>query len=203
MNTQQLIERLAQVIKRDERHPDYARVNELRELYTKLVTGENMDSLMLQFTPRETKEMFEQRKRITQHITKTVSQNVIDIFYKIPRSNSVQRNVSYSDNDTIKLKEFNSRLNEFWGDASLDDFMASRWFELNFTDPNSFIVVEWSAFDNTKERAMPYPYEVSCKDAIMFEYFNNDLQFLITETEDHYWVWDKQQGKDIRKEKET
>jgi len=197
MTTSELIIRLAEIIRRDEKHKDYARVCALSKLYTQLVTGEDMDELLHQFTPRESLVMFEQRKRLTQHITKTVSQNVMDIFYKVPRSNSVQRNIGYKDNDTARLKELNGLLLEFWGDQSLDDYMNMRWFELNFIDPNAFVVTEWKDFDNTQERATPYPFEVDCKSAVMFEYKNNDLQYLVSEQEKTTVKWDKKKREDI------
>ncbi len=194
---QYLVNRLAEIIRRGEKHVDYKRVNELSTLYNQLITGEEMDSLLFQFTPRESKEMFAQRMRITQHITKTVSQNVMDIFYKVPRSNSVQRVVAYKGNDITRLNELNSKLNEFWGDDSLDDYMATRWFELNFVDPNAFVVAEWTDVDTTKGRYMPYPFEVNSKMAVMFEYFNNDLQYLVSEAKKTIVAWDKKEGKDI------
>lgn len=198
-----LLKRLGEIIRRDEKHTDYKRVNELHKLYKQLVTGEEMAELLHQFTPRESPEMFVQRVNITQHITKTVSQNVMDIFYKVPRSNSVQRCVAYEDNDVKRTKELNSKLNEFWGDASLDDYMNTRWFELNFIDPNAFIVTEWQQVDTTKSRYMPYPFEVDSKMAIQYEYFNNDLMYLVSEQESKKLVWDKKQKKDIEVKIET
>ena len=192
-----LLTKLADTIRRNEKHIDYDRVVELNTLYTQLITGENMDSLLKQFTPRESPELFRQRMRITQHITKTVSQNIMDIYQKIPRSNSVSRVVTYSDNNIAKLNEFNTKLNEFWGDESLDDYMATRWFELNFIDPNAFIVAEWLNVDTTKERYMPYPFEVSSKMAINYEYFNNDLIYLISEMPKSITYWDKKEKKDV------
>lgn len=182
VSSNDLIARLAQIIKNKERHPDYKRVCDLSQLYTRLVTGEDMQPLMRQFTRRENEEQFRQRVDITQHITKTVSQNIIEPFYKVPRSNSVQRNITYGDNDPEKLKSLNDKLNTFWGDESLDGFMNNRWIEMNFVDPNAFIVVEWKPFDNTVERASPYPFEVSSQEAIMFEYFNKKLVYLSTLT---------------------
>ena len=203
MTTNELIIRLSEVIRRDERHRDYKRVNELSELYKKLITGEGMASLLFQFTPRESEELFKQRLRLTQHITKTVSQNVMDIFYKVPRANSVKRQIGYEDNDTARLKELNWLLSEFWGDQSLDDYMNMRWFEMNFTDPNTFVVVEWKDFDNNEERAQPYPFEVDCKAAVQFEFKNNDLVYLVAEQETKKLVWDRKKLKDVEVETET
>lgn len=192
MKFSEIKSRLGEIIVRDERHRDYQTVCDHATLYRKLLTGEDMDSLMQQFVMRESTELFKQRIRITQHITKTVSQNVMDVYRKIPRSNSVQRFIGYtaSADDNEKLKELNKKLEGFWGKLSLDSWMNTRWIDLNFLDPNSFIVVEWGAFDNTKERAKPYPYEVYSKNAIMYEYKDNVLQYLVSHEIKNKWVTD-------------
>lgn len=186
-----MIKRLTEIISRNERHPDYQRVVDAAILNRKLMTGEDMDSLMRQFDRRESLELFEQRKKITQHITMTVSQNVADVFYKIPRSNSVQRFIGYKDNNTTNLAAINSKMNKFWGKSSLDDYMNTRWIELNFIDPNTFVVLEWGNFDNSKERANPYPYEVYSENAIMYEYKDNVLQYLVSLQPKSEWVQDR------------
>lgn len=186
-----LINKLGEIITRGEKHRDYERTVELAELYRKMLTGEGMDTLMRRFDRREDDELFEQRKRITQHITKTVSQNVKDVYHKIPRSNSVQRFIGYEDNNVQKLKEINLKLSKFWGKASLDDWMNQRWIDLNFLDPNTFVVIEWGAFDNTTERATPYPYEVYSQNAIMYEYVDNILQYLVSQDIKSEWIADK------------
>lgn len=188
MDLLEMLQRLGDVIIRGERHPDYRRTVEKASLYRKLMTGEHMESLMRRFERREDEALFKQRMEITQHITKTVSQNVEDVFHKIPRSNSVQRVIAYESNDTEKLRQLNGTLDKFWGKSSLDDYMNIRWIELNFVDPNSFVVLEWGAFDNAKERAKPYPYEVYSENAIMFEYKDNVLQYLISQTIKKEWV---------------
>lgn len=184
-----LVNRLGEVISRNERHKDYERVVGLAQLYRKMLTGEDMDSLMRKFDRREDDELFEQRKRITQHITKTVSQNVKDVYHKIPRSNSIQRFIGYEDNSPEKLRAINDKIRNFWGKYSLDDYMNSRWIDLNFLDPNGFIVVEWGQFDNSTERATPYPFEVYSENAIMYEYIENVLQYLVVLTSVSEWVY--------------
>ena len=109
----ELITRLGEIITRGERHQDYDKVVELASLYRKLLTGEGMDTLMRRFDRREDEAMFKQRMRITQHITKTVSLNVKDVYHKIPRSNSVQRVIAYENNDNDKLLALNRKLRKF------------------------------------------------------------------------------------------
>lgn len=164
------------VIRTGKRHQWYDYVVERTKKWKAIVSGAGLDGYMEQFNPRETTEMFEQRKRITQQITSAVCKNVRDIEYKVPRSNSIQKVVSVT-NEAQKTA-FDEILNSFWGDSTLNDYMDLRWVELNDTDPNSFIVTEWQPFEED-EYAQPYPYEIHAENAIMYEYDNNVLQYLI------------------------
>ena len=56
--------------------------------------------------------------------------------------------------------------------------MGERHIELNATDPNTFVVFEWDAFDNKRENLQPRPFEVSSSAAIDFRYHNKVLQYL-------------------------
>ena len=53
---------------------------------------------------------------------------------------------------------------------------------MNATDPNGFVVVEFKPFDNQRERAKPYPYEVTSHEAVDYKYENNVLQYLTVKT---------------------
>jgi len=171
---------LIDIIGGEKRHRDYDRVTEYAKNLTRLITGEDMAPLMRRFDQRESVKQFKQREDITMHITKTVSKNLMKPAYKIPRSNGVQRVLMYEDdNENKKLHKLDGILDKFWGDKSMDQYLNKRWIELTYTDPNSFIVYEWGEFDNTKERAKPYPFEVSAHEAIYYQFDNNILQFLV------------------------
>ena len=180
MNKEQAVEFLSAVIKGKKRHVDYDRVVEMAKKMKSLITGEDMDSLMRKFDRRESEEQFEQRKQITQHITSTVSRNLMKPEYKIPRSNGVRRILGYSnDTENEKLHKLNKILDKFWGDRSFDEYLGSRWIDLTNIDPNSFIVFEWDSFNEKKEKAQPYPFEVSAEEAIYFKFDNNILNLLV------------------------
>jgi len=177
-----MLKTLLTVINEDIRHKYYARVCDLKRLYTALITGEDMEYLLRKFDRHESDEMFKQRRRITQHITSSVSRNLMKPLYKVPRSNSVNRVVAYKD-DAVnqRSKELEDKLDVFWGDASFDNWFNQRWIDLNGSDPNSWCVFEWKDYDVTKERATPYPFEVSSEEAIHYSKdIKNDLQFLVT-----------------------
>lgn len=173
------IDRLIDVIKSEIRHDHYNKVTAYALKMKKLITGEGVDSLMRRFTPRETPELFEQRKKITQHITKTVANNLIKPMYKIPRSNGAERMLEYAGGDQNKKTIMEKLLNNFSGRKNLDMWMNTRYIQLNNIDPNTFIVLDWKDFDADKELAKPYPLEVSSHEAIDYKYDNDILQYLI------------------------
>lgn len=164
-------------------HQDYERVVKLAELYENLITGEHPEQLLIQFNPREDDEQFNQRVRLTQLLTPSVCEKIMQPFYKVSRIDNVKKAVLFKgkNDKTIesKISEIESAIEAYYGDESLDDFMETEYVELVFTDPNSFIVTEFNDFNHDSERAKPFPYLVTSKEAVNYSYDNNVLQFLI------------------------
>ncbi len=172
---------------KDYRHTWYERTVYLADLYRKLATGDGLDDLLKQYVKREDDDAFSQRKALTEHIVTSVVHNLMDVFYKVPRA-PLRRVLEHSAEDkradlSEKTAALQNRLDIFWGIRSLDNYVQTRWLEINKTDPNAFIVVEFAPFDARFERAAPYPFEVYSKQAVDYEYQNNVLQHLIAETE--------------------
>ena len=161
------------------RHPYYERVTKLADLYLKLMTGEDIDSLLIQFNPREDEEMFDQRKRITKTVVGAVAGKVKGPFEKVGRSNNVTKKLMISgDSGKVKLNTLQNSLDNYWGDETLDDFMDTRVIDLSFSDPNSFIITEMFQQDSQSDVKI-FPFEVSSHEAVNFHYTNNSLDFLI------------------------
>lgn len=174
------------------RHENYDYIVKRTKVWRAIVSGAGLDEFYTQFNQRETKEQFEQRKRITQQITSSVCKNVRDIEFKVPRSNSITRVIATESGNETDLNNFKEILDEFWGDSSLNDYMDVRWVELNDTDPNSFVVIEWKPFEEN-EYAQPYPFEVKSEEAIYYEYDNNVLEFLVAQCEDSFTIYGQDQ----------
>lgn len=170
----------------DTPHAYYKENVENAKLYKAITSGRGLDDYMQQFKPREEAELFEQRKRITCHIVPSVCKNVRDVEYKVPRSNSISK--VYIAEDEKKLKELKKILDKFWGRYSFDNYMALRWIELNDTDPNAFIVVEWKPFEKS-QRAQPYPFEVLSHMAWDYKFENNILQWLLVKEGEKLIKW--------------
>lgn len=188
-----LKQELIEVIQKGKRHKDYDYIVKRTKVWRAIVSGLGLDEYYQQFNQRETDEQFEQRKRITQQITSSVCKNVRDIEYKVPRSNSITRVIATDSGKESDLTDFKEILNTFWGDSSLNDYMDVRWVELNDTDPNSFVVLEWQPFKED-EHAQPYPFEVKSEDAIYYEYENNVLEYLVASDGEDFTIYGKEQS---------
>lgn len=164
------------VILTGKRHAHYDYIVKRTKAWRAIVSGQGLEDFMEQFNPRESKEQFEQRKTITKQITSAVCKNIRDIEFKVPRSNGIQRVVAVEDQS--KKIAFEEILTRFWGDSTFNDYFDTRWIELNDTDPNAFIVLEWQPFEKN-QHAQPYPFEIKSEEAIMYEYINNVLQYVI------------------------
>lgn len=173
-------------------HRDYKRVVDLAAKYYKLITGEGIETLMRQFSRREDDALFKQRIAYTQHITPSVANTIMSYFYKVGRVNVVKREISFKETDkndqTNKSAEIEKAIAIYYGDKSLDKYLETRFVELQFCDPNSFIVTEFEEKRDDRgiliEKVKPYPWEVSAEDAVNFKYKNNILQWLIVKEDD-------------------
>lgn len=164
-------------------HRDYDRVVELSSLYKKLITGENIESLLKRYNPRETEAQFEQRIRLTQSVTPSITGKIKTPFYKVSRIDNVKNIIVFKDLEADKndesVKKIESAKSIYFGEESLDQYMQSNFIDDSFSDPNAFLVTEFKKFDSDKEDAKPFPWLVSSEDAINFKYVNNTLEYLV------------------------
>lgn len=182
-NLEQGLQTLKNTIKFKLRHRDYDRVRNISETYTKYVTGEDIECLLKRFTPREEETQFKQRVELTQIITSDIANRIAAPMYKIGRTRA---DISIGWNQSEKVEQRKKELIEissnFFGDESVETYLTNRMVELDCTDPNSFIVVEFDGTvdpANPETKAKPYPFEVNSTEAVNYRYINNQLQFLI------------------------
>ena len=79
--------------------------------------------------------------------------------------------------ENLQLVE--DRISTYWGDGSLEKFLEYAYVDYNYIDPNAFLITEFDAFDPKVEKAKPYPFIATSEQAIMFEFKNNILQYLV------------------------
>lgn len=188
---EELILRMFQVAAFGLRHADYNHTIAKAKLYDQLVGGRDLDSLLKQYVRREDKNLFQQRVKLTQHIVTAVCDNLLDVFYKVPRSNSARRVHTYTGTSTDidnRVEQLEGVLNKFYGAESFEDYMATRFIQLGSLDPNAFVVFEWDDFDGAVERISPRPFEVSSTMAVDYKKTNNTLDYLIVKDSVSYTV---------------
>lgn len=172
------------------RHEDYKHVCDLADDYMVYVTGQGFEKKLKMFNPRESKEMYEQRIALTQITTPDIAGGCIKPMYKVGRT-AAGKSITWKD---LSTTEKNKKILEdaakmFYGEHSVDEYLTYRQVDLDSTDPNAFIVVEFRTETgdgvvdpaNKNSKAIPYPFEVSSKEAINYIYQNGVLQWLVVE----------------------
>lgn len=167
------------------RHQDYKRVIDVAKDFTIYATGVGISDKLQRFNSRESEEQHKQRLLLT-------IPNVQDIFFScvkpLTKVGRTPANVmlSWKNKDAKETVNLKSQLidasKNFWGKKDVNQYITQRQADLDSTDPNSFVVVEFKeAVDptNPNSKAKPYPFEVNSAEAINYKYKNNDLQWLV------------------------
>lgn len=172
------------MVRNSERHQDYDRVVDLADEYMRLITGEEVDQLLMQFVQREDATMFEQRVRLTQSITPAVASSIMKPFFKVSRNDKIRVRHDFGNPD--KDRAVNDMIKSFYGskrkkNRGLEYWLKTRFMELSFYDPNAWIVTEWET-PEANEIPQPHPFEVTSREAINFKIQNDELKWLFIET---------------------
>jgi len=193
-NNEQLRQLLEKAIITSRTHKHYKRTCELAEYYRKIVTGEDQGELVVSYKPRETAAQKEQRIAITNTRTQYVSNKVLSVFKRVPRSDNVVDNIYYEDeakDNNDKIAEIQKRFENFHNGESMKDWLTEAFEHWEFMDPNAWLVVEFRNVD--KEKPFIYPVEVPSKQAIDYEWYHGELQYLMIKQSSE--IWEKEKNK--------
>lgn len=176
---------LFDTIKYNLRHQDYPYVVKLAEDYTTYATGQGICKKLRKFNKRESEEDFQQREMLTQCNTPDIHSSCVKPLYKVGRT-PASINFSWEGQDASKTTEFKKALYDagqnFWGKKNVTKYITQRMADLDGTDPNAFVVVEFKeTVDPTKKetKARPYPFEVNSAEAINYIFENQDLKWFV------------------------
>lgn len=171
---------LFRVAEGKQKHPLYKRTVEVATESRAFVTGEGLDKYLRRVVRREDDVLFTQRKDITQHIATSVLDAIMSAFHKANRA-ARTRVLEYAGSNGDERKAALERIfSGFTAEMGVDDWVNTRVLELNKTDPNAWIVLEWEPFDYKRENAKPYPFEVYSEDALDYKRDQRgDLLYLI------------------------
>lgn len=170
---------LIEIVKNNKTHQDYTRVVELADLYYKLTTGDEIDELLKKIITRETDEEFAQRKEITESVCPAILNSTKLPFHKATRKQPIVRKIEFASDSEKKKAELEEFIKTYWGNKSLEQYLEYAFIDYNYMDPNAFLITEFAPFNPLKEKAEPYPFVATSEEAIMFEYHNEILNYLV------------------------
>jgi hypothetical protein len=174
------------LIETGETHVDYERVTGLAETYRIYITGQDIGKKLIQFVQREDAALFKQRLDLTKSITPASASSVRQPFNKVARNDRIRKTKTIK-NET-RQKALDGMVAGFYGsrrkkNKGLDYWLKTRFIEMQFIDPNSWVVVEWDAAASESEPVKPRPFEVSAKEAVNFFVVNDEVRWLFVKQE--------------------
>lgn len=183
MQLPEAIKLMERQIRTGARHADYDKTVDLAETYLIYITGDNIAKKLIQFSQREELALFEQRIRLTRSITPAVASSIRQPFNKVIRNDRIRK--SFTIKDAKSREEAVAKMMvKFYGAArkknrGLEYWLKTRFIELQFSDPNAWVVVEWDTPANESEIIAPRPFEVSAKQAVNFFVVNDEVKWLL------------------------
>lgn len=167
----------------DLKHQDYKRVTEIAEDFEIYATGLGISKKLIQFSPRENEEQFAQRLRLTKTTTQDMFNSCLGPINKVGKTPAKEafefKNKEAGDDQKKALADSASK---FYGKKSVKSYLVERLPQLDSTDPNGFIVIEFYPTDKVNTY-QGYPFEVNSKEAVNYFYKNNTLQWLIVKND--------------------
>lgn len=172
---------IKRILKNNEVNQDYNWVTELADKYRKLITGVNIESLLIQFVQREDAELFAQRTRLTKAITPAVASSVQKPFNKVVRNDRVRKSIDVGN--PSRQENIETMIKAFYGakkkkNRGLDYWLKTRFLQLQFTDPNAWMVLEWATPATPAAVIEPKPFEVSAHMAKNWLIINDEVKWL-------------------------
>jgi hypothetical protein len=184
MESTEGIQFIKDAIENKTRHKWYDRTVKLADEYYRFYTGIGIDVLLKRIVSRESDAMFEQRKKLTQSITVPALASTRLPFQKVMRTKPLVKKLEWKTESQNKINELQEFIKTFNGSKSLEEFLEFLLIELNYIDPNAFLVVEFETFDNNVEKANPFPIITTSEQCINYEYKNGILQYLLVKYSD-------------------
>lgn len=169
---------LVKIIDKEIHHEDYDRVTSLAKKYYQMKTGDGIEELLQKIETRVTDDEFKQIKNIYRSIIPSTLNSTKMPFLQATRTDPM-RTIDFESGADTKVQELQEYIDTYWGDKSLDKYLEYAFVDYNYIDPNAFLITEFDEFDPRVEKASPYPFVADSTQAIMFEYKNELLQYLV------------------------
>jgi hypothetical protein len=165
----------AEAFVRGATHPDYARTVAHAQLCRKLATGD-IGSLLRRFVAGESAEEFLTRQALTVPTVSAVWHELVNPFYQVSRlkGSQVERRFDYAEEvseaeATRRRARLLGAVDRYFEGRPLEDYLSERVVAaVAMTDPNAYVLTEFSPYDFRTAMARPYPVLVPCENVVDF-----------------------------------
>lgn len=156
-------------------HPDYERTVAHATLCRKLATGD-IASLLRRFVAGESEQEFATRQALTVPTVSAVWHELVNPFYQVSRlkGSQVERRFDY-DEDVSEAEATRRRarllasVDRYFEGRPVEDYLSERIVAATaMTDPNAYVLTEFTQFNHRLEVARPYPVLVPCEHVVDF-----------------------------------
>lgn len=145
----------------------------------------NLDARLKRIISRESDIEFEQRKALTNHISKSILNSTKLPFQKAARKKPLIAKIDFNTESDKRAKEVKDFMSKYNGARSLDQYLEQMVIEYNFIDPNAFLITEF--FPNTAtEKVKPYPFIATSKQVVDYNYINGMIDYVIVRLDIKY-----------------
>ncbi len=155
----------------------YKRRCEISSEYFDYYTG-NLDGRLQRLIQRESEDEFNQRKALTNHVTKSILNSTKLPFQKAARKQPLIKKIDFNSQAETKAKDVMDFMAIYNGEKSLDQYMEQAVIEYNFIDPNAFLITEFYP-NTTQEKAKPYPFIATSSQVVDYLYINGLIDYVI------------------------
>lgn len=175
MTVADAVARLTPVCLSGATHPDYTRTTELATLYRKLATGD-IGSLLQRFSRREDENQFATRKQMTIETVSASWNQLRTPFYETARlrGGTITKRLDYDERvPATEADRRRARLTQaidtYYNRKPIEHYLAEQLTKSHcMSDPNAWLLTEFTPFDFRTQVAQPYPILVPCEAAVDF-----------------------------------
>lgn len=168
---------LENIVKSEATLKFYDRRVKLASEYYDYYTGK-LDDRLKKIISRESDVEFNQRKELTNHVSKAILNSAKLPFQKAARKQPLVRKIDFETDSDTRRKEIDDFIAKYNGDKSLDQYLEQMIVEYNFIDPNAFLIIEFQP--NTElEKAKPYPFIATSSQVVDYNYINGVIDYVI------------------------
>jgi hypothetical protein len=129
------------------RHPAYERTVELADEYFMLTTGKGQEEVIKEVRPNEPDEHKAQRAEQTNTLTPFAITQVKSMLRGVRRTDGIKDQWKHEKGDSAYV-DVKSKVDNFYEENSLFDYLLDLFEYYTFTDPNAFLVLDFKTLSN-------------------------------------------------------